>query len=142
MTMKLEGVWFVIASNFPMWTKGNRTRPRFIYSNVRTIAGRTVMDDTVAYVQKGREKTIIGVDTQDSGVPTRFEWRGKGFLKLLTSRWEIVSVSADEQLIALAFHKTLVTPAGIDIISRTEQVSEAAYAAILAAIGTPSLKRL
>lgn len=138
--MKLEGTWHVIATNFPMWTKGDRTKPRFIYSNVRTVDGRECFDDTVAYEQGGRTKTIVGVDTSEG--PGKYVWRGRGWLKFFTSRWQIISVSADEQCLALSFTKTLFTPAGFDIISRGETVSEEVYASVLAAIGSPSLIRL
>lgn len=138
--MNLEGTWYVIATNFPMWTGGRRTEPRFLYSNVRTVEGRTCFDDTVAYVEGGRAKTIVGVDTELS--PRRYQWRGRGWLKFFTSQWEIISVSAGEQCLALSFSKTWVTPAGIDIISRTATISDEAWLSIHGAIGAPALTRL
>lgn len=138
--MQLEGTWHVIGTNFPMWLKGDKVRPRFIYSNPRTVDGREVFDDTVAYEQGGREKTIVGVDTSDG--PGKYVWRGRGWLRFFVSRWEIVAVSPDEQSLALKFTKTLFTPAGIDIIARTPTVNEDVYAGVLASIGGPMLKRL
>jgi hypothetical protein len=138
--MQLEGTWHVIATNFPMWLKGDKLRPRFIYSNVRTVDGREVFDDTVAYEQGGREKTIVGVDTSDG--PGKYVWRGRGWLRFFVSRWEILSVSPDEQCLALGFTKTLFTPAGFDLIARTPTVSDEVYASMLASIGGPTLKRL
>jgi hypothetical protein len=134
--MKIEGTWYVVATNFPMWTKGDRTNPRFIYGAER--GGR--FDDTVEYEQGGRTKRILGVDTLEA--PNKFVWRGKGWLRFFTSRWEILSVSADEQLVALSFTKTLFTPAGLDIISRGAEVRADAYDAIHSAIGSPELLRL
>lgn len=134
--MKLEGTWYVIATNFPMWTKGGRKNPRFIYGAERD--GR--FDDTVEYEQGGRTKQIIGVDT--IAAPNKFIWRGKGWLRFFTSRWEIISVSSDDQLVALSFTKTLFTPAGVDIISRSAKVSDQTLAAMLNAIGNPQLSRL
>jgi hypothetical protein len=134
--MKLEGTWYVVATNFPMWLKGDRTNPRFIYG--AEVNGR--FDDTVEYEQGGRTKQILGVDTIES--PNTFVWRGKGWLRFFTSRWQIISVSADEQLVALSFTKTLFTPAGVDIISRSPKVEAVSYGAIHAAIGAPALLRL
>ena len=134
--MKLEGTWYVVATNFPMWTKGDRKNPRFIYGAERD--GR--FDDTVEYEQNGRTKQIIGVDTIVA--PNKFVWRGKGWLTFFTSRWEIISVSSDDQLVALSFTKTLFTPAGVDIISRSEKISDQALAAMLNAIGNPQLLRI
>jgi hypothetical protein len=138
--MNLEGTWHVVATNFPMWTKGKRTKPRFTYSNLRAVHGVECFDDTVSYEEGGRTKTIVGVDTSDG--PRNYVWRGRGWLRFFTSRWEIISVSADEQCLALSFTKTLFTPAGFDIISRSESVSDDVYASMLAAIGSPSLIRL
>jgi hypothetical protein len=138
--VRLEGTWYVVATNFPMWTSGKRRNPRFIYSNPRVVGGRECFDDTVSYEEDGREKTVVGVDTSDG--PGKFVWRGRGWLRLFTSRWEIISVSADEQCVALSFTRTWATPAGIDIISRSATVSEEAYAAVLSAIGSPALTRL
>lgn len=140
--MQLEGTWYVVATNFPMWTKGRRTHPRFIYSNSRTVNGRAVMDDTVAYSEGGREKTIVGVDTQVSQGSQAWVWRGKGLFTLFTSRWEIVAVAEDEQSLALAFTRTLFTPAGMDLIARTPTLDDAAYQAWLARLGGPVLIRL
>lgn len=138
--MNLEGTWHVVATNFPMWTKGKRSDPRFIYSNARTVDGRAVFDDTVEYVEGGRTKTIVGMDTELS--PGKYEWRGRGWLKFFKSRWEIISIASDEQCLALSFTKTWATPAGIDIIARTKSLSEDAYASMLTAIGSPVLTRL
>lgn len=134
--MKLQGTWHVVATNFPMWTKGDRRNPRFIYGAERD--GH--FDDTVEYEQGGRTKQILGVDTMEA--PNKFVWRGKGWLHLFTSRWEIISVSSDEQLVALKFTKTLFTPAGIDLIARTRELSTEAYDSMVRAIGSPSLTRL
>ena len=138
--MRLEGTWYVIATNFPMWTKGTRSHPKFIYSNRRTVDGRECFDDTVEYVQGGRTKTIVGVDTSDGG--RRFVWRGKGWLKFFVSRWEVISVAPDGQCLALSFTKTWATPAGVDIIARSPEVSDEAYAQIHSEIGAPALTRL
>ncbi len=44
--MRLEGTWYVLAAHFPMWTKGRRTQPRFIYSNPRTVEVQECFDDS------------------------------------------------------------------------------------------------
>ena len=138
--MNLEGTWYVLATNFPMWTKGTRTRPRFIYSKVRSVKGAQVFDDTVAYEESGRTRTIVGVDTQQPD--GSFVWRGRGWLAFFKSRWEIIAVSGDEQCLAISFTKTWATPAGIDVIARTDDLSAEAYASMLARVGNPELTRL
>ena len=135
-----EGTWFVLATNFPMWTKGRRTEPRFVYSHFREVDGRETFDDTVEYVEGGRTRTIRGVETCLG--PGRYRWRGKGWLWPFTSRWQIIAASGDEQVLAISFEATWFTPAGIDVISRTKTVAEETLAALLSVMGSPPLTRL
>lgn len=56
---------------------------------------------------------------------TRFKWRGRGWLVVATSRWQVLGCSADvsaENPHAWAvtyFEKTLFTPPGLDVYART-----------------------
>lgn len=58
---------------------------------------------------------------------TRYKWRGKGWLMIASSRWQLLGCSRDlspENSAAWAvtyFEKTLFTPAGLDIYSRAAQ---------------------
>jgi len=140
--VQLEGTWHVVATDFPMWTGGKRTRPRFTYSEPRTVDGRLVLRDTVTYLEGGQEKRLEGTDTQDLRVPGRFLWRGRGLLWLFTSRWEVVAEAPDGAWLALRFERTLATPAGTDVIARAPALDDQAYAAALAALGNPRLTRL
>jgi hypothetical protein len=135
MMRTLEGTWFVVATSFPMWLKGDRTKPRFSYSNIRSEGGRTRMDDTVLFERGGKDKTIRGVDTQDTGNPRRWRWRGKGWLLPFTSDWEVVEEAADGAWLVIAFTKSLATPAGVDVIARAPTLSDAQLASILAPLG-------
>ena len=114
---ELEGTWHVVATTFPMWLDGKKTKPRFTYSNVRIEDGVTRMDDLVSYVEDGKPGSIEGVDTQGK-TPTHFTWRGKGLLALFKSEWDVVFVSADRSWAIITFSKTLATPEGMDVISR------------------------
>ena len=109
---KLEGTWTIIATNFPMWTTGKRTNPQITYKKIRQSPLK--FKDTVCYKQKTQIKRIIGIDTFEEGI---FSWRGSGFLKLLKSKWFILYI--DEQLLVIQFEKSMVTPAGVDILLRS-----------------------
>jgi lipocalin len=135
---ELEGTWHVVATTFPMWLDGKKTAPRFTYSNVRTDDGVTQMDDLVSYVEDGTPGSIEGVDTQGE-VPTHFTWRGKGLLALFKSEWDVVFVSADRSWAIITFSKTLATPEGMDVISRTPEFPNEALRVIEA---HEALKRL
>ena len=56
---------------------------------------------------------------------TRYKWRGKGWLMIASSRWQLLGCSADPSpggagaWAVTYFEKTLFTPAGLDIYART-----------------------
>ncbi|MHC5227745.1 hypothetical protein ACYSNW_05630 [Enterococcus sp. LJL99] len=105
----LEGTWHIIATTFPMWTSGNRIHPQITYEKMKS--SPLTFKDTVCYKQKNRLKTIIGIDTLEEN---EFIWRGAGLLKLLKSKWTVIYI--DEQVLIIKFAKSLVTPAGVDIL--------------------------
>lgn len=79
---------------------------------------KTVLADDVKYWKGDNEKVISGFDYPDKEETGRFTWRGKGWLMLLSSNWKVEWISVKKDCIVLSFKKTLVTPAGLDIICR------------------------
>jgi hypothetical protein len=124
---RLEGEWFVVATNFPMWLEGDKKDPRFRYSSFREVDGRVVMDDEVSYLEDGssERQTIEGLDTQDPSIPAHFTWRGKGFLALFTSEWYVAHDDPDLRFAIIYFTETPATPAGVDVITRNATPSPA-----------------
>lgn len=57
----IQGRWYVIQSNFPMWLSGKKTNPTFNYT-IMERKGDTVLLDEVKYLKKGKNKTIVGYD--------------------------------------------------------------------------------
>jgi len=110
----LPGTWRVVASNFPMWLGEDRLNPTFSYGLLGTEPLR--LSDDVAYTTPGGEvKHVLGVDQwRGNG----FVWRGKGLLRLVTSSWTVAGVSKAGTIAAIRFTKSLVSPAGIDILVR------------------------
>nr|POF22280.1 hypothetical protein CFP56_36365 [Quercus suber] len=84
------------------------------------------VDDTVTYQSLDGEKvsTIHGVDSCAGSGETRgeWDWRGKGWLKMASSHWEILGWGVEEgsgnKWVVTIFAKTIFTPAGIDVYSR------------------------
>jgi len=110
----LPGSWSIVATNFPMWVDGGRTNPRFTYGLVS--ADPLVLTDVVSYVDaKGAAKTINGTDVSHG---SGFVWRGKGLLRLLSSRWNVTGITGDGNVAAIRFSKSRLTPAGVDVIVR------------------------
>lgn len=114
---QLEGKWFIVMSNFPMWLKGDKDSPSFNYAVVKRKNGM-FLSDRVSYFQKGKEKEINGFDKVISADNSEFIWRGRGILKLLKSRWEVLYMDPKNQWAIIYFEKTLFTPEGYDVISR------------------------
>ncbi|MCJ1374168.1 hypothetical protein MMC20_005400 [Loxospora ochrophaea] len=133
---QLSGTWYVTHSTLPMWkSKRNVT---ITYKELD--AG---LDDLVSYqsLNSDKVKTVHGVDkTSASG----WDWRGKGWLVIATSHWEVLGYG-DEWAVTY-FAKTLFTPAGLDIYSKSGNgLSPETLQAIRAAIGAvdhPEIKRL
>jgi len=120
----LLGTWFICSTNFPMWVKGDKVNPTFNYS-LATKNGEKVLLDEVKYQKKGKEKSIVGYDYQDEKDSFAFVWRGKGLLSLLKSKWRVALIDPKGQWAVISFSKTLFTPEGVDIISRTPKMSAA-----------------
>jgi len=120
----LVGTWFICSTNFPMWLKGDKTNPTFTYSITDKKDGINVLLDEVKYLKKGKTKTLTGFDYQDRTDSSAFVWRGKGLLSLVRSQWKVVLQDPDGQWAVIWFSKTLFTPEGVDIISRTPQLPD------------------
>mgnify|MGYP005982843467 CR=1 FL=1 len=109
---QLMGCWQIKATTFPMWLSVKRSKPTITYGQIANKP--QCLSDLVTYqTNHGRTKKIKGVDHLKGEV---FEWRGRGLLKPLTSRWQIVFL--EEDLLVIRFSASLFTPAGVDLLVR------------------------
>lgn len=87
------------------------------------------IDDLVEYqsLSSDKKKTVKGIDRPHANVGAAYNWRGRGWLKIASSHWEILAFGEEEGGWAVTFfEKTLFTPAGIDIYARRKEgLSEA-----------------
>jgi lipocalin len=127
------GTWYVVASTFPMWSRGDRTRPRIHYGQLP--GPRQRMSDNVTFLKRGRRRRIAGTDTRLPRPGVAFRWRGRGLLSPLTSDWRVVELDADYQWAVISFSRSLFTPAGLDIIARQPALSEPVMRHILGLVG-------
>lgn len=121
---KLEGAWHVLATNFPMWLKGNRRAPTLNYSITEKKAQKVLLDE-VKFLKNGKPKSIVGYDYFDDSSHTKFTWQGKGLLCLFKSKWHIALMGKNHEWAVIIFQKTLFTPAGIDLISKSPNLDAA-----------------
>lgn len=112
----LPGIWTLRASTFPLWRSARRERPTFSY---RLLPGQPLrMHDSVHYcTPRGATRRILGIDTFRESTGD-FVWRGSGVLAPLTSNWRVSGCNGDGTVIVLRFSRSLVTPAGVDILAR------------------------
>lgn len=137
----LIGTWFICFTNFPMWTKGDKTNPTFNYTHAPTKKYPERLADEVKYLQNGQEKSIKGFDYPDAAKADRYTWRGKGITHLLRSRWSILLQDPKGQWAVIQFSKTLFTPEGMDIISRTQKIDPETWQQIQMALRRISIPK-
>jgi len=93
------------------------------------------MSDNVTFLKRGRQRQIAGIDTRLSQPGVVFRWRGTGLLSPLTSDWHITELDPDYQWAVISFSRSLLTPAGLDIIAREAALPEPVMRHILGLIG-------
>lgn len=128
----LEGKWYVVATNFPMWLNKKNTDPNFNYTNFREKKGKLIFDDCVMYSKNKSPKKINGKDKQKHSDELKFSWRGKGLLVLFKSNWRVIASDKEGRWLAIYSTKTLVSPEGVDIVARNKHLSESEIKSIIA----------
>jgi hypothetical protein len=146
----LAGTWHVSYSSLPLW-KGKqnvRITYKLLPGYIASVPDRMPhLDDHVEYQKAGSSKTnnVRGVsrpvDVTGLGHGLAYAWRGKGLLAIASSSWEILAYGTDthaaeaNDYAVTYFGKTLFTPAGIDIYTRTTaSLSEETLSAVKAAL--------
>ncbi|KAF4548284.1 Hypothetical protein D9617_29g006600 [Elsinoe fawcettii] len=136
----MEGKWHVTHSTLPMWkSKRNVTITYTLLepSNKSIPADKTDrVDDLVTYQTLDSDKvsTVHGVDkAADPNRRDAWDWRGKGLLMVASSHWQVLGwgyeapepgqnqTAKGNEWIVTFFAKTLFTPAGLDIYSRSKK---------------------
>lgn len=125
----LVGTWFIIASDAPIWLKGDKESPTLNYTVVEQRGNHKMLDET-KYTKNSKRKVIAGYDKADNSADKAFVWRGKGALFFVTSKWRVVMQDKRAEWAVIAYSKTLFTPEGVDIMCRKPTLSESTLAAI------------
>ncbi|HLP20155.1 MAG TPA: hypothetical protein VK174_07640 [Chitinophagales bacterium] len=113
----LEGTWHLLYSNFKMWKGEDVANVTFNYTAIDKSSKPAMLDEVI--YQKGKEqKTITGYDYPEDDA--KFTWRGKGLMSVLSSNWQVEWINDTKDCIIISFEKTLLTPAGVDILTRTQ----------------------
>ena len=150
----LTGTWHVTHSTLPMWK--DKCNVKITYKPLsKAEDGRMPdIDDLVEYQTKPSTKksSVHGVSrvAHVGGLPhgCAFNWRGKGWLVIASSKWEILGWGEDLGVgwVVTYFSKTIFTPAGIDVYCRDPnglgQENMAKIGNALKALEEPSIAKL
>lgn len=124
----LEGTWFIVASDQPTWISGEKSSPALHYKVTGAEEGRATLEDRVTFVESGAPSELRGRDTQEAEGALSFTWRGTGALSLVSTSWRVMHVAPDKSWAITFYEKTIATPAGVAIISRTPALTAPALA--------------
>ncbi|KAK8039353.1 hypothetical protein PG993_007764 [Apiospora rasikravindrae] len=154
----LYRTWSVTHSTLPMWRSARNVR--ITYKPLPTATSEVHIDDLVEYEKankSGAYKTVAGIDKPDPTVPASWNWRGKGWLKIASSHWEVLGwgerplsssssaatgreqqpAATVERWVVTWFAATLFTPEGVDIYTdRPEGISPETLAGVTAALNS------
>jgi hypothetical protein len=99
-----------------MWLAGDRLEPEISYRTKKT--DPLTLHHEVSYTNsKGVRRSITGVDRW---IGDGFVWRGAGALMPFTSRWSVHRTKSNDDILVIRFAKSLRTPAGLDVVTRSE----------------------
>lgn len=120
-----------------MWRKAKNVRITYALLPTSGKDGEGVcLDDTVESEPTSRTllpqpKAIRGIDTPDPKIPAAWNWRGKGWLRIASSHWEVLGwgerewkghngkgvEGEKERWVVTWFAPSMFTPAGVDVYS-------------------------
>lgn len=141
----LAKTWHVTHSTLPMWKSKRNVRIAYtpLPPSAPSIAQDNTdrLDDMVTYqsLSETKVQSVHGVDKAAGGDRGAWDWRGKGWLVIASSHWEVLGWGEEEggnKWVVTMFAKTLFTPAGLDVYSlRKEGASEETLEAIKWGLG-------
>ncbi|EME45566.1 hypothetical protein DOTSEDRAFT_150688 [Dothistroma septosporum NZE10] len=127
----LEETWHVTHSTLPMWRSKRNVRIQYTLLPPSSPAipqdSTDRLDDLVSYQSEtgNRVSTVKGIDKVAGTGDSRgeWDWRGKGWLKIAASHWEVIGWGQEERngnkWVVTMFAKTMFTPAGLDVYSKS-----------------------
>lgn len=124
----LDGRWFIVASDLSTWTSGEKTSPVLHYEVEVGDDGLAVLRDRATFLEGGSHTEYRGTDTQETNESLSFSWRGEGVLSLVSTRWHLMHMAPDKSWAIAFYEKTVASPSGVAVLSRTPRLPAAALA--------------
>jgi hypothetical protein len=116
----LPGRWEILATNFPVWLLSAHINPSVEYEVVRE--DPLVLASVIRFeTEDGEEKTIHG---RSRWTGEDFVRRGRGFRRLVKSRWSVGGVSDAGHVVTIRTEKSMMFPEGVTLIVRDDVDTE------------------
>lgn len=121
------GKWYITQTTSPVWSDKRNVLLTYSVLSPTSTATRPQLDDLITYqsLDSQKLKTMRGTDTPSLDNPGGWTWRGHGFLKFVTSQWEILghgeTPPTDENeggWIVVFAQKSIFTPAVLNVCTR------------------------
>ncbi|RAK89889.1 hypothetical protein BO79DRAFT_244778 [Aspergillus costaricaensis CBS 115574] len=154
-TTNILGTWYITRSSSPFWSDKRNptitltadtttntppgTLPLSALSQATTTSPAPILTNKTSYqtLSSSSVKITTGTDRAISAGkehgPIQMEWRGSGWLRMVSAQWEILGwggADNDEWLLVFT-NKSMFTPAGISLYSRRKTgVDELVWAGI------------
>jgi len=136
---EIAGSWFLTRTSVPFWK--DKRNVVVTFTKVESNNHFATLDNITTYqtLSSDKVKTVHGIDTPAQGEPAFYDWRGCGWLRIASSRWEIVGygVTDDDGAWLLVYsHAFIFTSSGLILYSRKKNgLLEDVWASIQAALG-------
>ena len=127
-TDQLAGTWFITHTTSPVWKDKRNVVLTYTVLSGATNGERPRLDDLISYqdLTSLKLRTMRGTDTPSSASPRSWTWRGNGWLKFVTSHWEVVhhchllDDQREDGFIVVFAQKSLFTPAVLNICTQSK----------------------
>ncbi|PWY62635.1 hypothetical protein BO83DRAFT_383251 [Aspergillus eucalypticola CBS 122712] len=154
-TTNILGTWYITRSSSPFWSDKRNptitltadttttppgTLPLSELPQATTTSPAPILTNKTSYqtLSSSSVKTTTGTDRAISAGkehgPIQMEWRGSGWLRMVSAQWEILGwggADDDDEWLLVFANKSMFTPAGISLYSRTKTgVDEMVWAGI------------
>lgn len=145
---ELVGTWQIIRTSVPFWK--DKKNPSVTFKKPSSSVSAVYLENSTNYQpdSSSKIKTVSGTDTPVPNQQGIYEWRGLGFLKIASSKWEILGYekTGDDAWLFVSTPGSIFTTGGLILYSnKSEGLPEGVLERIEAALAGwehPQLREL
>ncbi|MCJ1270049.1 hypothetical protein MMC22_009943 [Lobaria immixta] len=122
---QLLGHWYITQTSSALWRDKRNVKLTYTLLDSTNQLYPTI-DDLITYqgLSSSKLETVHGTDTPSQTDPCAWTWRGKGWLKFVSSHWEILGhgeVGESGQWMVIHGQKSIATPAVVNVYTRKRE---------------------